>query len=309
MLSWSQFPKCKERISGFVVGGFGLGSCIFNLVATRLVNPNNESPSIEEDEGEITYNYFDRDIAENVPSMLRWLALTYLIISSLAVILLTRTQQTDVKVDEECSAPSVIAGVKTLQFLHLFLASLSSVFFGYFVATSYKSFGDEDISDDEFMAAVGAVSAFCNGVARIFWGFLMERTSFRQTYSLLLVIQAGLASTIFFTVTRPTLYFIWVCGSLACEGGHFTVFAAVIAKMHGNVMGGRIYGIFFYNFGISSALVLLVDLYLTDLVGYLPIFLMCSIMSVASLASMYAFKEISPWSTEKNQILELPNLQ
>jgi hypothetical protein len=34
MLSWSHYPQYKARISGIVVGGFGLGSAIFNIVAT-----------------------------------------------------------------------------------------------------------------------------------------------------------------------------------------------------------------------------------------------------------------------------------
>lgn len=103
------------------------------------------------------------------------------------------------------------------------------------MATSYKSFGDEKINNDEYMAAVGSVAAVCNGSARVLWAYLMERTSFRTTYAALLLTQATLAGTIYFTVTRPLLYFIWVCGSLACEGGHFVIFAAILAKLHGNV--------------------------------------------------------------------------
>lgn len=63
------------------------------------------------------------------------------------------------------------------------------------------------------------------------------------------------------------------------------------------------YGVFFYNFGISSALVLLVDLYLTNYVGYFTVFMMCALLSVGSLASLAFFKEESPWTSEKNQIL------
>lgn len=127
MLSWSHFPQYKERISGIVVGGFGLGSAVFNFVATSLVNPDNESPSIQEDEGGVSYHYFDRHIAENVPKMLRWLAFIYLLVSTLAVLLMTLPAEAEVKTNGEVSAPSVIAAIKTPQFLHMFVASLCSV--------------------------------------------------------------------------------------------------------------------------------------------------------------------------------------
>jgi hypothetical protein len=67
MLSWSHFPQYKTRVS--IIGGYGLGSAIFSLVATEFVNPDNASPSDKEKDGGVTYHYFKKSIAENVPDM------------------------------------------------------------------------------------------------------------------------------------------------------------------------------------------------------------------------------------------------
>jgi hypothetical protein len=251
----------------------------------------------------VIYHYFSRATADNVPAMLRWLSLIYLLISVVAVLLLFTHQSATPISEEDYSAPSVSAALKTRQFRLLFAASVSSVFYGYYLAATYKSFGNEAIGDDDFMATVGAVSSFCNGSARFAWAYLMELTSFRTAYMTLLIVQTALSSTIYFTTATPMLYMTWVCSSLACEGGHFALFAAVMAKLHGKVMGGRVYGVFFFNFGLSAALVLFTELFLTSTVGYLPIFLLCSAMSAASLAAMAFFKESSPWSQERSKIL------
>lgn len=61
------FPKRKGMAMGIVVGGFGGGSFIFNLIQTALVNPNNVS--IDES------GYFTNpDVIDRVPNLLLTLA-------------------------------------------------------------------------------------------------------------------------------------------------------------------------------------------------------------------------------------------
>ena len=59
---WEYFPNHKGLVSGVVIGAFGFGSFIFNLVSTALINPNN----IPDEEG-----LFPREVYENVPRALR----------------------------------------------------------------------------------------------------------------------------------------------------------------------------------------------------------------------------------------------
>lgn len=50
---WEYFPNNKGFASGFIYCGFGFGSLVFSLIATRLVNPEDAEPSIEVSGGKI----------------------------------------------------------------------------------------------------------------------------------------------------------------------------------------------------------------------------------------------------------------
>ena len=63
---WSYFPHKKGMVSGIVIAGFSVGGSIFNLVTTKIVNPNNLPTS----DG----SYYDEEVYCRVPKMLRLLA-------------------------------------------------------------------------------------------------------------------------------------------------------------------------------------------------------------------------------------------
>lgn len=79
MVAWSHYSNHKSVVTGMVLAGYGLGSSIFNLIATAIINPDNKSPSIKIKQGGVTNHYFDWEIASGFPAMLRWLALIYLV--------------------------------------------------------------------------------------------------------------------------------------------------------------------------------------------------------------------------------------
>ena len=74
-IAWQYFPNREGLVSGIIVGGFGIGGFIFSLVSTNLVNPD--------DSDVITKN-----IAANVPKMLRGLAWRWAFIIAVALILI-----------------------------------------------------------------------------------------------------------------------------------------------------------------------------------------------------------------------------
>ena len=58
---WLWFPKYPGLVSGIIVGGFGVGTLIFSLVCTALVNPDN----LGQEDGK-----FPDSVNERVPHML-----------------------------------------------------------------------------------------------------------------------------------------------------------------------------------------------------------------------------------------------
>lgn len=64
---WKYFPNHKALVNGIVIGAFGFGSFVFNLVSTQLINPDNISAN---DEG-----LFPEEVYQNVPGALRILVI------------------------------------------------------------------------------------------------------------------------------------------------------------------------------------------------------------------------------------------
>jgi len=60
---WKYYPNSKGLIGGIIVSGVGMGTFIFNLLSTYLVNPNSENADVN--------GLFDSDVANNVPYMIR----------------------------------------------------------------------------------------------------------------------------------------------------------------------------------------------------------------------------------------------
>ena len=134
---------------------------------------------------------------------------------------------------EENECPSITQGIRTKEFWILFIMCISSSTPGLYVFTSYKNYGSQNIHDDEFLAAVGSAGSICNACFRFIWGKLMDKTSFRFTMYILVSIQTVLISTIYFISGAKVLYFVWICLILCCEGGNFSIFPTIIAKMYG----------------------------------------------------------------------------
>ena len=60
--SWKHFPNNKGLVTGIVLCGFGLGSFVFGMISTRVLNPD----SINSVNGK-----FPDDIVQRVPQTLR----------------------------------------------------------------------------------------------------------------------------------------------------------------------------------------------------------------------------------------------
>jgi MFS family permease len=69
------FPNNKGLITGIIMGSYGLGSFIFNIVATKIVNPNGENADIKTADPNL--NLFSPEVANRVPMLLRILCLIW----------------------------------------------------------------------------------------------------------------------------------------------------------------------------------------------------------------------------------------
>ena len=98
-----------------MVSGFGFGSAFFTFLITFLINPSNQSPVVYNSEEK----YFDYEISEKFPSLMRVLSVIYLVLTVVGLVLLAGPgkngeNKLENEIDNEC--PSVLQGILTKSF-------------------------------------------------------------------------------------------------------------------------------------------------------------------------------------------------
>ena len=66
--AWEWFPSDKGLVTGIQLGGFGLGSFVFGILAVHFVNPESLNPTIHDSVKQLSF--YEMDVAGNVPYMI-----------------------------------------------------------------------------------------------------------------------------------------------------------------------------------------------------------------------------------------------
>lgn len=91
-LCWDLFPNNKGMITGIITCGFGIGSFLFGIVSTMMINPNNlkmETVGL--------HQVYGPEVANNTMTALRKLAVYWAILTLIALFLIKvdRPQEQD----------------------------------------------------------------------------------------------------------------------------------------------------------------------------------------------------------------------
>lgn len=184
------FPKRKGMAMGIVVGGFGGGAFIFNLIQTAILNPNNVTVDNE------TKYFTDPELLAGVPRLMLILSGIYLSIQMVACLMVTEPNSCAISEngaveDAEASNENIIRNfenessvtpweaLRTKELYILWLTRFFVVLVTQCIAAFYKAFGQSFIEDDHFLAIVGAVCALFNCSGRLFYGLVMDKTTYR----------------------------------------------------------------------------------------------------------------------------------
>ena len=150
--SWEYFPQRKGLITGIILASYGIGSLIFSLISTKLVNPDGINPTIFVD-GKA---FFDYRVADRVPYMIRTLVYIWIIPISVAVLLIKRKpleteekELTDPAKDsdyQETGCEYYLKSLKCMFYSKRFWQYVGLMICGNFFATffsySYKEYGE-----------------------------------------------------------------------------------------------------------------------------------------------------------------------
>ena len=159
------------------------------------------------------------------------------------------------------------------------------------VATLYKSFGQEFINNDHYLAVVGSISAIFNCLGRIVWGWIADTVSYKFA---LVVLNASLTVFLltFYTSSLggKEMYFIWVCIIFFCVGGNFSVFPTAVARCFGLKYVSINYGLLFTSQIVAGSVGSLVATTLNSLIKFYGLMFVVSFLTTLSFIISLLYK-------------------
>ncbi|XP_059159550.1 oxalate:formate antiporter-like [Physella acuta] len=153
-----------------------------------------------------------------------------------------------------------------------------------FISTLYKAYGQTFISDDSFLALVGAFAALFNAGGRIIWGILADKFSVRVA----LMITCASFATFMLTLQlseyggKP-VFFLFVCLLFGSFSGSFALFPTATAKCFGRKYLSINYGLVFTSQMVTAPLGTFLSQSLKTAIGWSGLFFMVAGFSFASL--------------------------
>eukprot|EP01083_Nonionella_stella_P072374 195124_1 len=282
------FPKHKGRVTGCIIMGFGAASTIFDLIQTELINPDN----IDQDAKYGFTKY--PNVLDNVPTCFIKLGAMYIAMQLIGCMLLSnpndfiyphrfgksiskeeefedallgedrkeldelninecdRDRTTDVVV-KDMEAMDVL---KSATFWNLWVTFCLNGLCLTFVSTQYKNFSDDQlgISNDRFLAIMGAISSVFNGLGRLFWSSWLDRN---RSYRLTMGLMTSICTVTLATwpligclkdvnvVLMDICAIVWLCVLFFSICGSFSVFPTQVTNVYGSNNNGVIYGLLF----------------------------------------------------------------
>ena len=103
------------------------------------------------------------------------------------------------------------------------------------LASNFKTMGMQVGGyEDLFLTVVGSVGSVANGLSRVVWGPMQDKTGFRPLYLTVLITTLLLFSTLPSVVkANQYLFLIWVFVNYLCLGAHFVLFPNAIISIFG----------------------------------------------------------------------------
>jgi MFS family permease len=231
----ASFPDNQGLVCGILSAGFGASPMLYALIALYCCNPDNLTPTIDEDGSPI--KYFDHDVADRLPFTMLVIGLVSLVLGLVSVVTLPTSKKKaavvhdeeevqsllrDMQKDEEKKFnPTYTEIITTPRFWKLFVMMFTGFSSSVWIFVCYKTFAAYYIKDDAFLSYVGVVGAFANGVSRFVFPFLMDYYSFKSLNCIAQSLQLVLSFSIYYSVSSQPLFLLVVMLTFFTNGSQF----------------------------------------------------------------------------------------
>ncbi|XP_059159579.1 uncharacterized MFS-type transporter YhjX-like [Physella acuta] len=152
-----------------------------------------------------------------------------------------------------------------------------------FISSLYKAYGQTFISDDSFLALVGAFAAVFNASGRIMWGMIADKFTFRVALFSMLCLFTSLMLTLQASeyVGKP-LFFVYICLLFGSLSGNFSLFPTAVAKMYGPKYVSINYGLLVTSQIVTAPLGTFLSQILKNTIGWHGLFFLVAGFSFSS---------------------------
>mmetsp|Transcript_34749 Transcript_34749/g.75078 ORF Transcript_34749/g.75078 Transcript_34749/m.75078 type:complete len:500 (-) Transcript_34749:144-1643(-) len=127
---------------------------------------------------------------------------------------------------------------------------------GYYVAATYKNFGQTAIADDHFITVVGCFGCLCSGLSRMLWGSIADRIGHFETLELTAYLSPAVLLAYTLTADGKLSFGICVCSLYALWGAIYCLMPAIAAFLFGDKHLGTNYGFIFFVFGVMCTVII-----------------------------------------------------
>ena len=318
--SWEAAPGKRGLASGLTTAGFGFGSFLLSFLVQLIANPGNLPADITGSDGQ---QYFSSEVADRVPLLLRILSLFVLIFGLGGSLLITSPvkqqamdDSTSIESEENYISngqPAISSNVAPLVFEHndkrniSFKAALRtktvwvlaiSVLFATmplnFVSAIFKFYAENkpNLNNDVYLTALAATGSFISSFTKVGWGVWSDRTSFKFTFGVLILIEAITMSLLAVSSNSKVFYMLNIIIIWICFGGVYVLIPTVCSKIYGNKTGTQIYGVIDLFMSLGTVLQYFFMSIFLNLLSFDSLFyIMASLPAITLLLHIYLFRE------------------
>jgi len=127
---------------------------------------------------------------------------------------------------------------------------------GFYVAATYKNFGETAIADDHFITVIGCFGCLCSGVSRMLWGLAADKIGTFETLELTAYSSPIVMIVYVLTAESKLAFGITVCLLFGLWGASYCLIPAIAAFLFGDKHLGTNYGFIFFVFGVMCTVII-----------------------------------------------------
>ncbi|KAM3135724.1 hypothetical protein pb186bvf_012121 [Paramecium bursaria] len=301
---WSYYKGKEAVIQGLISAVVGLGIVIFILLITYLVNPDNKSASIQVQNGKNNFEYFDTEVANNVPIALKKITIGLAVMIFIGSFMIKRKSQKSSYFHqvnaqefsgieppilesfeiEKLNSRSVLGeltfkqAVLSKDFLIIQSMNIVLLYFAITLSINYKVYALSKVNDDYYVTLIDLIAQINSALSNLFWGYLSHKIDYRKLL-IFVFIMSGLTGMLLpiFGNNKVAFAVLYISVNIFERAVGIITLPAYL-KLFGNYMGKRIFPITFVSSMIAAIVSPLSNLILINYVTYDQIFIYSGIL-------------------------------